>query len=173
MVDRMSDDEEGASLLDGLIVEDIDSFADTEQTTPNARASRPGFRERLKGEKNERQSKASTRVPPKRKDEFVQPLTEMYTMLGVAITPFDSHCGPIVIQQAEPCARSLDELAAKNEAVRKALRGLTSASALGNVIMAHAPIIIAVAAHHMPGSLPFRVTSESDTHVDVSASDIT
>jgi len=165
-------EESNGSLLDSLIVEDIDSFS-AEQTTPNAKASRPRLRDRVKKEESS-SSNRKVRVPPKRKDEFVEPLIGMYTMLGVAITPFDNHCGPIIIGQAEPCARSLDELAEKNESVRKALRSLTQASALGNVVMAHAPIVIAVASHHMPGMMPFNPRQESDPdNGDISTSTVT
>jgi hypothetical protein len=164
--------ENGSSLLDSLIVEDIDDII-PEQSTPNAKASRPRLRDRVKKESDNSSNTRKARVPPKRKEEFVEPLMGMYTMLGVAITPFDSHCGPIVISQAEPCARSLDDLAEKNEQVRKALRSLTQASALGNVIMAHAPILIAVASHHMPGMMPFNPRQESDDNGDLSTATIT
>src|SRR3954451_22378255 len=90
------------SLFDSLIIEDVEDFT-PEQTTPNSKASRTRIRDRIKSEPVKSSSNRRNAVPPKRKDEFVQPLTEMYTMLGVAITPFDNHCGPIVIGQAEPC----------------------------------------------------------------------
>jgi hypothetical protein len=64
--------------------------------------------------------------------------------------PFDQICGGSVIQQAPACAKSLDELAYQNEAVRRALVAILETSAWGAVIAAHLPIMIAVMMHHSP-----------------------
>jgi hypothetical protein len=64
--------------------------------------------------------------------------------------PFDPSCGRIVIENAEKCAEALDELAKTNTAVRNFLIGLCTTSAWGAVLMAHAPIVMAIAMHHVP-----------------------
>jgi hypothetical protein len=59
-------------------------------------------------------------------------------------------CANAVIKSAEQCARSLDELAYTNDAVRRVLYGLIQTSAIGAVIIAHGPILLAVMVHHVP-----------------------
>lgn len=144
--------EEAKSLLDSLIISDDDS--PTVEGTPNPKANREPLRKRVRAASGTpKEAKPKERVAAQKKDEFVQPLTEMYTMLGVVLTPFDP-VGPVIIQSAPNCAQSLNDLAAENESVRKALRSLTQASAMGAVIVAHAPIFISLATNHMPGALP-------------------
>lgn len=89
--------------------------------------------------------------PVKRKDEFVDPLMQMYTMAGgsmlmLAKATNRENLTPVaqsVISQAESCARAWDDLADKDESVRHALRLLCRGGAWGGVIAAHAPIILA------------------------------
>lgn len=102
-----------------------------------------------KREKAERPSPSARNIT-KRKGYFVEPLTKMYGGIGLMVMPFDKVCGQAVIQSAENCARSLDELAYQNDAVRKVLIALTETTAIGTVIAAHAPILITVLIHHMP-----------------------
>lgn len=166
----MSEQTIDSSLLDSLLIEDASGNDMPPEELPNHKATRPNARERAKallGDKaNSTGPKTKERVPVQKKNEFVEPLTEMYTMIGVVLTPFDQHCGPTIISAAPTCAQSLNDLAEKNENVRKALRQLTQASAMGTVIMAHAPIVLAIMSHHMPGSVPskFRIedAEESD-----------
>lgn len=87
---------------------------------------------------------------PKRKGQFVQPLTNMYTSVGIMLMPFDSVCANAVIQSAEDCAKALDDLAYQNDAVRRVIYGLVQTSTVGVVIAAHAPIIMAIMIHHVP-----------------------
>jgi hypothetical protein len=93
-------------------------------------------------------AKARKKAVPRRKGQFVEPLTQMYAMVGAVAMPFDPVCANAVITSAQQCAESLDELAYQNEAVRRALYSLTQTSAIGAVMVAHAPIAIAVMMHH-------------------------
>jgi hypothetical protein len=79
-----------------------------------------------------------------------RPLEDMYTGLGMMLMPFDPSCGKVIIDAAPRCAETLDELAKTNPAVRRILISLVTTSALGAVIMAHAPILMAIAMHHVP-----------------------
>lgn len=91
---------------------------------------------------------ARKKAVPRRKGQFVEPLTQMYAMVGAVAMPFDPVCANAVITSAQQCAESLDELAYQNEAVRRALYSLTQTSAIGAVAIAHAPIAMAVMMHH-------------------------
>lgn len=95
--------------------------------------------------------KAKRPAPPKRKGSFTKPLTDMYTGVGVMLMPFDQPCGTAVMESASQCAEALDNLAYQNESVRRALDSLLQSSAIGTVVVAHLPIIMVVASHHMPG----------------------
>lgn len=86
-----------------------------------------------------------------RKGLFVAPLTDIYTTVGMMITPFDAECGMAVITSAQSCAESLDKLAQNNDAVKRALFSIIETSTIGAVIAAHIPIILAIVSHHVPG----------------------
>ncbi len=106
---------------------------------------------RVKREKSTKTAASKPRTaPPYRAGQFVQPLTQMYAFIGMAVLPFDPTCGTAVMQSGEECAKSLDELAKSNIAVRRALYALTATSAWGAVIAAHVPILVAVGSHHVP-----------------------
>lgn len=90
-------------------------------------------------------------TPPKpRPGSLVKPLTELYEGIGGALVLFDPVCGTAVIESAPKCAEAVENLARENEAVRRVISRMLETSAWGGVLIAHAPIILAVAAHHGP-----------------------
>ncbi len=97
-------------------------------------------------------TKPTVKAPPYRKDMFVEPLTQIYAMMGMGVSLRDQHCGQIIVMQASDCARAWDQLAKENPAVRKALASLTMASAWTPVIMSHLPIALAVFNHNIMGN---------------------
>lgn len=99
--------------------------------------------------KNKRDKKSRS-VPAMPRGGLKPALANMYSGIGMAIMPFDPSCGRVILENAESCAESLDELAKTNPAVRRALISLVTTSAWGTVIMAHAPILMAIAMHHVP-----------------------
>lgn len=94
--------------------------------------------------------KPKRETPPRRKGSLTKRLTEFYTFLGMSLMPFDPVCAAAVINSAEKCAEALDNLAYENDAVRRAIHMLLETSAWGQVAMAHAPILLAIGAHHVP-----------------------
>lgn len=89
-------------------------------------------------------------APAHPKGGLIEPLENMYVSIGMVVLSFDPHCGNTIIENANACAKSLDDLAKRNPAVRRVLMRLISTSALGAVITAHAPIMMAIAMHHVP-----------------------
>lgn len=87
---------------------------------------------------------------PNRQGQFVKPLTELYGTVGMMIMPFDATCAKAVIDGAKGCAEALDQLAHENETVRRWLKGLLTTNALVAVVVAHAPILMMIAMHHLP-----------------------
>lgn len=119
--------------------------------------------------KPDKPPKVEKPVPPKPpRGSLVRQLTDLYVALGTFVLPFDTVCGTAVINSAPKCAEALEALARDNPAVRRAIMRLVETSAWGMVITAHAPIMLAVAMHHIPAvrdSLPpnvHRIRPEPD-----------
>lgn len=140
--------------IQSLNVESTDPIT-AEFTPPNVKGSKPKWwesapRNGRRREKKERRTRETRRDIPMPRGGFKGPLTNVYTGIGMSVMPFDPGCGRIIIENAEKCAESLDELARTNPAVRRVLMSLITTSAWGAVIMAHAPIMMAIAMHHVP-----------------------
>ena len=110
-------------------------------TANSPRTSRPAAPSRQRARKPKS-------VIPNRRGQFVKPLTQFYTALGIVWTSRDGVCGPSVVSSAEACARSIDDLAYQNEWVREVLWNLTRTGMLTKVVAAHSPILFAVGMHH-------------------------
>lgn len=148
MSDETSDS--GPFVLNLPPAEDIDeSRPAVDFPIPNASASKR--RGRPIAKTTAAKDKPKSPLPPKRKGQFVEPLIQLYGFAGLALLPVDPICGAAIIKAAPACAEALDELAYRNEAVRRVLHTLVSGSAVGAVIAAHIPILIAIARHHVPG----------------------
>ena len=152
--------------LDDITPQDVPDD-DKDFSIPDANASRDDRRNWLsylnkrkkedeKPTRGRPRARARKRASTPKKGVFVEPLMQMYGALGVFVTMRgDEHCGTAILEAGEKCAETLDELAYQNESVRRVLDALTTGSAMGAVLMAHAPIIIAVASHHGASRVPF------------------
>jgi hypothetical protein len=85
-----------------------------------------------------------------RKGTLAKSFTQMYVSIGTFLLPFDAACGGAVINAAPKCGEALEELARTNPAIRKALLAMLETSVWSQVILAHAPIMLAIAIHHVP-----------------------
>lgn len=101
-------------------------------------------------EKTPPKAKAPKRAVPMPRGGFTKELEQLYVGVGMALLLKDPECGTAVIQAAPRCAETLNNLAAQNPAVRRILVALTQSSAIGAVVIAHAPILWALAKHHVP-----------------------
>lgn len=123
-------------------------------TPPNVQGTKPRWWERApKSGKRTPKAKAKKTpgpAPAMPRGGLKGPLVNVYTGIGMSVMPFDPGCGRIIIENAEACATALDDLAKTNPAVRRVLLSLVTTSAWGAVIMAHAPIVMAIAMHHVP-----------------------
>lgn len=86
-------------------------------------------------------------APPKLTAGVKTQLKDLYSGLGALIEPFDEVAGRTIINQADQCAESVYTLAQQNDSVRRFLLYLTQSSAVGAVVLAHLPIVIALARH--------------------------
>lgn len=146
----LSDSED---FLANLTADSVDPIT-SEFTAPDVKGTKPKWWERPK-----KSSVKGTRTPRPRKTAQAKalpkgglkgPLSQLYIGIGMSVMPFDPSCGRIIIENADKCAEALDELSKTNTAVRNFLIGLCTTSAWGAVLMAHAPIVMAIAMHHVP-----------------------
>ncbi len=115
---------------------------------PFSKTEKPSPEPRLKA------AKPAPRMPA---GGLAAPLKDLYILVGAMLSPVDPICGGAIIQQAPDCAKALETLAKQNPEVRRVLVALVSTSAYGAVVTAHIPIILAVAAHHIPAMRPTQV----------------
>lgn len=108
--------------------------------------------------------KTTRKVSTPKRGAYVEDLESLYTYAGMGVMLVDPVCGNAVISSAESCAKAIDDLAYQNESVRRVLDGLTQGSAVTAVVMAHLPIIMAVASHH--SLIPFIKLSAPVTEPD-------
>lgn len=94
--------------------------------------------------------KAPKRVAAMPRGGFTKQLEQLYVGIGMAVLFRDPECGTAIIEAAPKCAETLNALAEKNPAVRRILLAITQSSAIGAVVIAHAPILWALAKHHVP-----------------------
>jgi hypothetical protein len=117
--------------------------------------------------------KATAKVPASKPGEFVEPMEQLYTMISLGVDMVDKkdhgnseECSKIILDEAHNIAVKWDELAQKNDQVRKTLRTLTQGSAWGSLLMAHVPIALAVFATHMPGSVPASIINKPEPEAE-------
>lgn len=77
-------------------------------------------------------------------------LTTLYAGVGTMVFTFDQQVGQVILQNAENCAESLDQLARENPKVKRALEGIMETSAWSGVIMAHLPIAVMIGTKYVP-----------------------
>lgn len=102
--------------------------------------------DRSPDEKPDSKAKAKRQpaTPRYQKGVIAAGMTRLYKRTGKIIKAMDKPIGIAVIESAEDCGEAWDELARTNPRVRRALMKLISGGAWGALIMAHAPIFLAI-----------------------------
>lgn len=139
----------------------------SETTEPPRKRDTPPASARATGTRG----KPRTRVPPKSEtpssprtfipddsDEIrdyrpgilVKPLRDLYVTIGTVVLPFNQTVGTSFIQNAEQCAKALDNAAKADKQIRKVLMLLVQGSVWGEVLIAHMPIMMALAVTMVP-----------------------
>ena len=88
--------------------------------------------------------------PKKRAGSLQKQLEGMYASIGSMTYMFNPVIGATIVQNASQCAESMDELARTNPKVRKALTNMLATGAWSGVVVAHMPILMAVAHEFIP-----------------------
>lgn len=116
--------------------------------------------------KSGRSVKADPKTPVYRQGVIAKGFTKIYGSVGMGVFAFDQDCGRAILENAEAMANSLDTLAKDNPAVRRVLSRMLTTSAWSEVIIAHAPLVMAIATHHVPVIRDLLGTSEVDNSND-------
>ena len=77
-------------------------------------------------------------------------LTGMYGQIGLMVGMLDPQCGSIIVQNAQTMAASMEAWAKESPTAREFLNKMVTTSVIGQVIAAHAPVVAAIAMHHVP-----------------------
>lgn len=77
-------------------------------------------------------------------------LTDTYQTVGMFVGMVDRYCGQTIMDESETMAASMVEWAEEDPKVKAALLRMTTASAFGKVLAAHAPVLMAIGSHHVP-----------------------
>lgn len=151
------------ALRDSLLAEYVTASADPAEPAPPPKKARSGGLFAKKDDEPVKPKKAPAREPVAKKGEFIQPLEDMYTTVALGVGLFDMQCAGAISDSAPACAKAWQDLAEKNPNVRRVLRQVTEGGAFAGLIIAHAPIIVAVASHHMPQLLPGKDKGDEST----------
>jgi hypothetical protein len=81
---------------------------------------------------------------------LVKPLTELYTLAGTFVAPFNQPVGTALVQNAERCAIAWDNAAKADKQIRRFMMMLIQGSTWGQIGVAHAPIFLALAVTLFP-----------------------
>lgn len=87
-----------------------------------------------------RPPRESKPLPPIPRNGFAPDVEKLYVMLAISAMPFDVELSKKLTEIAEPAGEAWDELARKNEVVRRVLVSLLETGAWGKVMAAHAPL---------------------------------
>lgn len=139
---------ESGDMPDGpdIIVPDPSASAD-ENESPRERYKRWRQRNPIDRSKTE---KPKTPAMP-RPGVLARQLEEFYTAVGMLAMPFDPYCAQAVIAAAPECAAKMEKLCKQNHTVRRMVMKWLETSVTAEVFIAHAPIILALVSHHVPG----------------------
>lgn len=90
--------------------------------------------------------KEKKRATPKRepKGGLGPALTQLYMGIGMFVMPIRPLVGKAILDNAEACSESLVNYANTNPAFKRFLINMVSTSDLGKVVIAHAPIMMAI-----------------------------
>lgn len=107
---------------------------------PGSRDTGSRDQRRING-RPQREPREKKPLPPIPRNGFVPDIERLYVAIGLGIMPFDVELASKVTEIAHPAAEAWDELARKNEVVRRALVAILETGAWGKVLAAHAPLV--------------------------------
>lgn len=143
------DIEDFSETLANLTAQDIpaDDRSPQEDTEPETEKG-GGFFSRFRKKGGTR--KEMKPVPPMPRGGIAGPVAALYKRAGSFIQPFDPGCGTALIMGADDCGRAWEEVCKRNPQLRRYVLAMLATGANMDLLIAHIPIIAAVAIHHVP-----------------------
>jgi hypothetical protein len=105
---------------------------------------------RAGGPRDRRTKQNKSAAAPRMPAQLGKQVAELYGLAAMMLMAFDPPCATAVMESAERCGEAWENLARTNPGVRRVLVSLTQGSAWSSVVFANAPIISAIAIHHIP-----------------------
>jgi hypothetical protein len=93
---------------------------------------------------------------------FVKPLIDAYMTIGAVVLPLNEPIGTSIMQNAEPCARSIDNAAKLDKKFRAYLLRAMGAGVILPILIAHMPIAMVIVVTLFPGRPPAEVVQLPD-----------
>lgn len=134
--------------LASLTAEDIPADDRVPVSDAEPEESKGGFFSRFRKKGN--QKKEMKPILPMPKGGIAGPVAALYKRAGTFIQPFDAGCGTALIMGAEDCGKAWEEVCKRNPQIRRYVLAMLATGANMELIIAHAPILAAVAIHHIP-----------------------
>lgn len=78
------------------------------------------------------------------------PVAAFYRRAGTFIQPFDPECGSALIAGADGCGKAWDQVCRRNPQIRRYVLAMLATTTHLDLVVAHLPILLAVAIHHVP-----------------------
>lgn len=139
--------------LEDLEAESVPPMADFEPTPDNDETApeppKRGFFARFRKNK-EGVIREAKPVPPMPRGGVATAVAGLYRRVGTFVQPFDPGCGTALIMGADDCGRAWEEVCKRNPQVRRFILALLATGANMELLVAHMPILAAVAIHHVP-----------------------
>lgn len=139
--------------LEDLEAESVPPIAEREPSYDNDETApeppKRGLFSRLFSRKGS-EDKPPKPVPAMPRGGVATAVAALYKRVGSFVKPFDPGCGTALIMGADDCGRAWEEVAKRNPAVRRWILALLATGANMELLVAHAPILAAVAIHHVP-----------------------
>lgn len=121
--------------------------------SPNRCENHAGYQKKTDSVSAPSPGNAPPRGKPKaRSTQLKDRLAGTIGLLGTLVFAVDQFDGTQILSRADQLATALDHLAQQNPSVRKVLESAMTGGAWGEVVLAVAPLVVAIAAHH--GLLP-------------------
>lgn len=145
-----SNNEELIATLADLTDRDIPAYNDAAPSDDvEPEESKGGFFSRV-FRKNKSDGKKMKPIPPMPKGGIAGPIAALYKRAGKFIQPFDPGCGTALIMGADDCGKAWEEVCKRNPQMRRYVLAMLATGANMELLVAHLPIIAAVAIHHVP-----------------------
>lgn len=95
-------------------------------------------------------ARSTAPLPQWREGAIAAWCTKFYALGGRGLAKFDPLCGNSMVECADAAGHAWERVAKNNPAIRRMFAFLMQTSDFGELLLAHAPLILAALSHHGP-----------------------